>query len=93
LQTWTPLIVTSMAVGSKTAAVVPTWATTRPQFGSSPKIAALNRAERATDRETSTASASLAAPLRGDRDVVVGAFGVDVELVHEVEADLAQQGS
>src|SRR5699024_4357175 len=28
----------------------------------------------------------------GDGDVVVGAFGVDVELVHEVEADLAQQG-
>src|SRR5699024_6316906 len=29
--------------------------------------------------------------LRGDGDVVVGAFSVDVELVHEVEADFAQQ--
>jgi hypothetical protein len=28
----------------------------------------------------------------GDGDVVVGAFGVDVELVHEVEAEFAQQG-
>jgi hypothetical protein len=42
--------------------VVPTEASTRPQLGSSPNTAHLNRLLRATERATSTASSSVAAP-------------------------------
>ena len=60
--TWTPFIVTSRAAGSKAARVVPTAARTRPQLGSLPKIAHLKRLLRATERATSSASSTLAAP-------------------------------
>ena len=46
-QTWTPLNDTSSSSGSKVAAVVPTAASTRPQLGSLPKTAHLNRLLRA----------------------------------------------
>ena len=52
---------TSTSYGSNSAPVVPIAASTRPQLGSLPKIAALNRLLRATDRPTSTASSSVAA--------------------------------
>jgi hypothetical protein len=55
------LIETSSWCGSKTAAVVPTAASTRPQLGSLPNTAHLNRLLRATERATSSASSSLAA--------------------------------
>ena len=48
--------------GSKTASVVPTAVSTRPQLGSEPAIAHLSRALRATERPTVTASCSRAAP-------------------------------
>ena len=48
--------------GRTRACVVPMAASTRPQLGSLPKIAALNRLLRATERPTSTASSSLRAP-------------------------------
>ena len=51
----------SAASGSKAASVVPTAESTRPQLGSLPKMAVLNRLERATARLTSSASRSLAA--------------------------------
>jgi hypothetical protein len=54
---------------------VPIAASTRPQFGSLPKIAALNRLLRATERPTSTASSSVRA-VHLDRDVVARALGV-----------------
>ena len=49
--------------GSNAALVVPTAASTRPQFGSSPSIAHLSRLHRAIARPTSTASGSDAAPM------------------------------
>ena len=53
---------TSIASGSKAAPVVPAAARIRPQLGSRPKTAHLNRLLLATARPTSTASSSLAAP-------------------------------
>ena len=63
LHTHTPLIATLSWSGSNAALVVPTAASTRPQFGSSPWIAHLSRLQRAIARPTSTASGSLAAPV------------------------------
>ena len=60
-QTCTPFMVTSRAAGSKAAAVVPTAASTRPQLGSLPNTAHLNRLLRATARATSSASSTDAA--------------------------------
>ena len=60
-QTHTPFMATSRSAGSNAASVVPMLASTRPQLGSLPKTAALNRLLRATLRPTSTASSSLAA--------------------------------
>ena len=54
-------MVTSNAAGSNEARVVPTAARTRPQFGSPPKTAHLNRLLRAIARATSRASGTLAA--------------------------------
>ena len=51
-QTQTPLMATASCSGSKAASVVPTAASTRPQFGSSPWIAHLSRLLRATARPT-----------------------------------------
>ncbi len=62
-QTQTPLIATSRSAGSNAAVVVPIEARTRPQFGSLPNTAVLKSELRATDRPTSTASSSLAAPV------------------------------
>ena len=61
VHTRTPFIQTSTSYGSNSASVVPIAASTRPQFGSLPKIAALKRLLRATERPTSTASDSDAA--------------------------------
>ena len=61
LQTQTPFMATSRSAGSNAACVVPMLARTRPQLGSLPKTAALNRLLRATLRPTSTASSSEAA--------------------------------
>ena len=61
-QTSTPLSETSRSNGSNAAVVVPMAARTRPQFGSRPNTAHLNRLLRATERPTSTASVSEAAP-------------------------------
>src|SRR6185437_8179875 len=61
-QTQIPLIATFSRSGWKTASVVPTALSTRPQLGSSPPMAHLSRLFRATDRPTVTASASEAAP-------------------------------
>src|ERR1700743_2415416 len=61
-QTQTPFIATLSRSGSKTASVVPTAESTRPQLGSDPASAHLSRLFRATLRPTVTASASLAAP-------------------------------
>ena len=55
-------MVTLTLSGSKVAEVVPTSERMRPQLGSLPKMAVLKRLERDTARETSSASASLAAP-------------------------------
>lgn len=60
--THTPLIATFTWSGSKTASVVPTADSTRPQFGSSPWMAHLSRLLRAMERPTVTASSSDAAP-------------------------------
>ncbi len=49
--------------GSNTAPVVPTAASTRPQFGSSPAMAHLSRLQRATARPAVTASSTVAAPV------------------------------
>src|SRR5664279_4141372 len=54
-------------IRSNAASVVPIAASTRPQLGSLPKIAALNRLLRATERPTTTASSSLAAPMTSIR--------------------------
>ena len=62
-QTQIPLMATLSRSGSKTALVVPTAETTRPQFGSSPVIAHLSRLLRVTARPAWTASSSLAAPM------------------------------
>ena len=61
-QTWMPLKKTSSRSASKTASVTPMADSTRPQFGSPPKIAHLNRLLRATSRPTVSASRSDAAP-------------------------------
>ena len=66
-------------------------ASTRPQLGSLPKTAALNRLLRATLRPTSTASSSVAALSDGDRDLVVGALGVREQLHREVGAGLGER--
>src|SRR5665647_2394642 len=63
-QICTPLMVTSSASGSKAATssgTVPTWARIRPQLGSLPKIAALNRLDRVTARATARAAPVVAA--------------------------------
>ena len=73
--------------GSKAADVVPTAASTRPQFGSSPWTAHLNRLLRATARATSTASSSVAAPTTSIRDVLARALGVGDQLPGQVGAD------
>ena len=57
-----PFIATLTRSGSKTASVVPTAVSTRPQLGSAPASAHLSRLFRATLRPTVTASSSLAAP-------------------------------
>jgi hypothetical protein len=62
-QTQIPLIATFSRSGWKTAPVVPTALSTRPQLGSSPPMAHLSRLLRATERPTVTASASEAAPI------------------------------
>src|SRR6185437_10878064 len=61
-QTQIPLIATFSRSGAKTASVVPTADSTRPQLGSSPPMAHLSRLLRATARPAVTASASEAAP-------------------------------
>src|SRR5262249_21745887 len=61
-QTQTPLIATLSSSGTNVALVVPMAASTRPQLGSSPVTAHLNRLHLATARPTATASCSLAAP-------------------------------
>ena len=89
-QTQTPFIATSRSAGSKAACVVPMLASTRPQLGSLPKTAALNRLLRAIERPTSTASSSVAASSDGDRDLVVGALGVGEQLHGQVGAGPGQ---
>ena len=79
-QICTPFMDTFSWSGSKAASVVPTAESTRPQFGSLPKMAVLNRLERATARLTVSASRSLAALNRADGDVVAGALGVADQL-------------
>ena len=66
--------------GRTAACVVPIAASTRPQFGSLPKIAALKRLLRATERPTSTASSSRHGAAHLDRDVVARALRVLLQL-------------
>src|SRR5262245_15950975 len=61
-QTQTPLIATLSRSGSNSASVVPTAESTLPQFGSSPAMAHLTSADRATALPAARASSSLAAP-------------------------------
>ena len=91
LQTQTPFIATSRSAGSNAACVVPIEASTRPQLGSLPKTAALNRLLRATLRPTSTASSSVAALSVVMAIVVVGALGVVEQLHGQVGAEPGQR--
>ena len=74
-------------VGLERGVGVPTAARIRPQFGSLPNSAVLTRLLPGTPRPTCTASASLAAPLHLDGDVLGGALGVGQQLLGQVVAD------
>ena len=67
---------TSSATGRRRPSVVPTADSTRPQLGSLPNMAHLNRLLRATARAALTASASVAAPTTLTSMSLAGTFGV-----------------